>query len=392
MSARSWIAVVAGALLVLAAWFSLGIEGEPSKAPGPRSTAEAAGKASETASRKVGEAASATTSRQSALLREPELELRGNVVTTAGEPVAGATLSLILSFLRQVPGLAEYKEVVERTLATGRSDADGSFSFRLDPDRSHDLLAEAKGFGRIRMANLYAGEEVRVVLPSPATIFGRITDAVDGTPLAEVVVDVAPGSTEVSREARYRATTDRHGTYRLEALPPGVFELEVDARDHVRIWDRQVVLEEGQELPLDLPLDRGATVRGRVTDGGTKAPIEGASVVLRGESARRTAVTDAEGRYVLRGVPVTNRDRLFVSLRFRAPGYGEFEYGIPGVPEGEVEQDVFLLPGRRVRGRVVGRDGRPVPDAWVLASGSLAAHGTLQGDRRRARSDPDGRF
>ena len=129
-------------------------------------------------------------------------------------------------------------------------------------------------------------------------------------------------------------------------------DIEVDARYHPRVSNRQVALEEGQERRVDFSLNRGSTVRGRVTDGDTKAPIEGATVVLGGESERRGAVTDREGRYVLRGVPATIEGIIFAGLRFRAPGYGEFEYALSGVPEGDIEQDVFLLRGRRARGRV----------------------------------------
>ncbi len=392
MSAARWIAIVAGALLVLAAWVSLGTNRERIPPPCAPSPAERAGGKTDAAAHEVEEVSLAPALRQSALLREPELELRGVVVTSTGEAVAGAKLTVLVPMLRQVPGLTEPNEGVERTLEQGRSEGDGSFRFRLEPDRAYDLVAEAKGFAHTRIPNLYAGEEIRVVLSRSATIFGRITDAVDGSPLAEVEVETAPGPAQVPGAARSRATTDRHGTYRLEALAPGILDLKVDARDHVRVWDRLVAVEEGEERRVDFSLARGATIRGRVTDGETKAPISGASVVLRGESARRAAVTDAKGRYVLRGVPVTIQDRLFVSLRFRAPGYGEFEYGIPSVPEGEIEQDVFLLPGRRARGRVVGRDGRPVPDAWVVANGSRMEHGTWQGDRRRARTDAAGRF
>ncbi|MCI0585777.1 MAG: carboxypeptidase-like regulatory domain-containing protein [Planctomycetes bacterium] len=389
MSARSWIAIVAGALLVLAAWFSLRIEGEPFESPGVPSTAAAAGKASETASRTVEEAASATASRQSALPHEPELELRGQVVTTTGAPIAGAKLAVILPFLREVPELSQDRQDAEQTLATGRSEADGSFAFRLDPDRGHDLLVEAQGFARIRMAGRYPGEEVRVVHPRSATIFGRVTDAVDGTPLAGVEVDAVPEGVQALEAASYHATTDRYGIYRIEALPSGVFRPEVDGRDHVRRWEQVYVVGEGQELRIDFPLSRGGTIHGLVTDGETKSPIEGASVVLRGLSARRAALTDADGRYFLRGVPVPSR---FVSLQFRAPGYGEFSWTVADVGERGAEQDVFLLPGRRARGRVVGRDGQPVRDAWVLASAALHAHGTTQGDRRLARTDAEGRF
>ena len=386
MSARSWIAIVAGALLVLAAWSSLRIERERPSSPRAPSPGKPTDKNPDADGREVEEISLALASRQSALLREPELELRGVVVTSTGEPVAGVDLTVLLPILRQVPGLAEPNEAVERTVERGRSQSDGSFRFRLEPDRSYDLVAEAKGFALTRIPNLYAGEEDRVVLARAARVFGRITDTDDGTPLAGVAVVAVPGPIQMSGAARFHATTDAYGTYRLETLPPGVFLLEFDGRDHVRIWDRQVVLGEGEELAVDLSLSRGATIRGRVTHEETKAPIEGASVVLRGESARRGAVTDAEGRYVLQGVPI--QEWLPVSLRFRAPGFGEFEVGIPRIPSGEIEQDVYLLPGRRARGRVVGRDGRPVRDARVLAGAELSG----RGDRLSARTDAEGRF
>ncbi len=391
MSARGWIAIVAGALLVLAAWRSLRIERERPSSPAAPSPADAAGNPRVATAREAQEDSLEAAARRPALLREPELELRGGVVTTEGEPVAGATLTVVEPLLRQVPGLVERDEVVERTLSRGRSEVDGSFRFRLEPDRTYDLVARAKGFALTRIPNLYAGEEARVVLSRAAAIFGRVTDAVDGSPLAGVEIEAEPGPPQVSGAARFRATSDGYGTYRLEALPPGIYVVEVDARDHVRIWNGQVAVEDGEERRADFALYQGATIRGRVTDGETKAPIEGASVVLRGERDRRAALTDAEGRYVLKGVPVTKRDGTFVSLRIRAHGFGEFDFPISSVPEGGLEQDLFLLPGRRARGRVVGRDGSPVPDARILARASLA-DGTWQGDRVTATTDASGRF
>ncbi|HKB16090.1 MAG TPA: carboxypeptidase-like regulatory domain-containing protein, partial [Planctomycetota bacterium] len=257
MSARSWIAIVAGALLVLAAWFSLGIEGEPPASPVAPSPDHSVAALRSVLGREVEESESAAAPRQVALLREPELELRGQVLTTDGAPIGGAKLAVVLPVLREVPEISEDRQGVERTLATGRSEADGSFILRVDPDVAHDLLAEAQGFARIRMANLYAGEEVHVVLPRSAAIFGRVTDAVDGMPLAGVEIDAGSEAARASYAAGYRSTTDRYGTYRIEALPSGAFSPNADGRDHVKTSNRRVTLEEGQELRVDFSLPRG---------------------------------------------------------------------------------------------------------------------------------------
>lgn len=87
-------------------------------------------------------------------------------------------------------------------------------------------------------------------------------------------------------------------------------------------WCATALLAAGLLLPDDgvsqEPTAERVDVAGRVVEVATGAPVEGASVSVRGTAAR--AVTDRDGRFVLRGVP--SGDRTWVIERL---GYATWE-------------------------------------------------------------------
>ncbi len=322
--------------------------------------------------------------------QEPALELRGRVLTAAGEPVAGASVRLLLPLHRQVPGVDERDQPTELLVAATESAADGSFRFRLEVWRPLDLVVEAEGFAFTKLPNLYAGEDVRVVLAPAAAVFGTVTDDRSGAPLEGVEIEAVPGVLRAPGAPRFHAVSGPDGAYRLSGLPPAYFRIEARQPGHVTAWNHSLTLAAGEERRLDLSLEGGTTIRGRVTDAGTHRPIPGATVNLRAADPAHAAHADTEGRYELAGVPVGYDDRV----RFRAPGYGEYDYRVRLVPEEGLDLDIGLLPGRRATGRVLDRDGQPVAGAFVVAAARLyrQQYDDWQDDRVSTRSDGEGRF
>ncbi|MEO6711187.1 MAG: carboxypeptidase-like regulatory domain-containing protein, partial [Planctomycetota bacterium] len=60
--------------------------------------------------------------------------------------------------------------------------------------------------------------------------------------------------------------------------------------------------------------------------------------------------------------------------------------------DGEVTRDIFLLPGRLAKGRVVNSSGAPVANADMVVSAGSQLGDTYQFERRRSRTDGMGRF
>ncbi len=317
---------------------------------------------------------------------DPEDELRGIVVDTADVPIPGATLTAWLQVDRQIAGLSEVYKSIESLAAQTVSDAAGRFSLRLEPRIVYDLVAIQSGFARIRLHSLYAGEDLRIVLGRAASISGLVTDAGDGMPLAGVEVMATQGTTQSRGDERLYALSGADGEFRFENLPPNYFDLRFDLAGYARRYGTELTIVEGEQARADVTLDRGATLRGRVTDGDTHLPIPGAEVGLR--LASHPARTDADGRYLLTGVPVGYSDSVFI----RAVGYGKYDFPLRDVPAEGLEQDFGLLRGRTALGRVVDQNGVPVSGARIVAASQKNAFDSWQTDRRLTQTDEAGLF
>lgn len=316
---------------------------------------------------------------------DSELDLRGIVLDSSGAPLDQVSISALLQLDRQRPGRQEAANSLEHIEAATASDSEGRFRLRLRPYRVYDLRVHKAGYAQLRLSNLYAGEEQRIILTRSASIAGRIFDARDGTPIEGVLVKrkqrfvIGPVETTVSRQ---------DGAYRFDDLSVGEFELVYQSATHVSRYGVQVQTLEGETAREDVGLDRGTSIHGRVRDGTTGEPIGGAELRIFGQAF--AAITSADGSYRLEGVPL----ELHHSIRIRAAGYGEYDYPIQFVPEEGMEQDFGLLRGRTAHGRVVDRDGTPVAGTDVIAFAwtSQSRYGNWQMDRSAGVSAGDGRF
>jgi protocatechuate 3,4-dioxygenase beta subunit len=114
-------------------------------------------------------------------------------------------------------------------------------------------------------------------------------------------------------------------------------------------------------------LPDGIEVRGhvRAVDGG--APIAGARVG-EGWTYRRSATTDASGAFVLPGFGAEGVQELYAC----APGFGEVQrVNLPAAVDGVLTVEFALPRGRRVRGRVLDAEARPLAGAYVAAVASV---------------------
>jgi len=320
-------------------------------------------------------------------------EVRGVVRTRAGAPVAGARLVLVARTGAQHPRGAASLPLLERALGEGRSDEEGAFRLGVgarDPLAPLELRVVAEGFAATRSA-AWAGVEARVELARTGAVAGRVVDDA-GAPVAGASVEARAAGVGAAGDAEpFRARADAEGRYRLEGLAEGPWRIGLGAAGHVG-QSELVRVDAGALRRSDVALARGAIVRGRVTDGRTGEPIAGARVSF--PLVEIEALADAEGRYVAAGLPAAGHAAgQALSASLSAPGYGAFQFPVAGLtPEGR-EQDFFLLPGRRVRGRVVDAGGAPVPGAHVVAGSSYVdGAGILQEDWPAAVTDPAGRF
>lgn len=182
-------------------------------------------------------------------------------------------------------------------------------------DREQQLDVRAPGWctTEVRLAaEMDRGEERLLVPLSPgARLMGRVLDA-QGRPVAGARVGTEDGDRENPplalpagvriRNANDSALSGADGAFELSGLVSRQRPVLVVARhpDFVRTVQREVLLPApGASLELELRLERGATLEGRVTLDG--APLAG-RVELQSEDQHLRANSNDQGAYRLRGV------------------------------------------------------------------------------------------
>lgn len=325
---------------------------------------------------------------------DANLDLRGIVVDSLGNPVPSAAIFIFQPVYRQIPRVRpDSADPIKTLIAELQSDLAGEFCVRLEPGKVFDLDVNATGFGSQHLLNLYAGESLRIELTAAATVRGTVRDAETGLPIANAQVLARRGVLGTPGRTSRETETDGHGEFEFTNLPADYFTINAYADGYVYGVPSSVSREllPGQLHDLDILLAKGSLVFGRITDGVTKQPIEGAVVRTLKYSIEQSATTDAEGRYQLAGIDPEARERIYAI----ADGYGRYDWTITDrIPDAGLEVNLGLLPGRKARGRIVDEQGNPISGAYVSANLNYRRpdYGDTQTDARYTRTDENGDF
>jgi hypothetical protein len=265
------------------------------------------------------------------------------------------------------------------SLAKAASDADGRFRFAVERARPHRLRVEAAGYAPATLASCTGGSEVVVELTRGASIEGVVRCGGQG--MADVPIRVAVVNQNIELAA---GRTDPSGMYRFSDLPPADAYVAVRSPQHQEKWEFVELLPDVAHR-LDIEVDAGRALRGRVVDAVTRAPIAGAEVSESWTFAR-TVRSGADGGFVLPGL----RDGNWRPLHARAQGYAAFSANVAGALGKEAE--VALVRGGEVSGRCVTVEGAPVRSADVAVGASHSDGAGIHTDLIRARLGEDGRF
>lgn len=210
-----------------------------------------------------------------------------------------------------------------------------------------------------------------------ASIGGKVTRAADGAPVAGATVAVAHDSLMPMMGRRGRSggddtpptvvTTDAKGEWIVKAIQPGTYSVGVTAAALQPGSKRRVAVTPNDHTTVDLALVAGGvSVTGTVADVGG-GPIGGARVTttvtgkeIFGGRAELVAITGTDGKYQLH---LSDGEYMAVaSHEDYTRAMKNFE--VHGSP---LAVDFVLAPGGSIRGVVVTRDGKPVPNAHVNA-------------------------
>src|SRR5205085_11964514 len=151
-------------------------------------------------------------------------------------------------------------------------------------------------------------------------IEGRVLDRATQQPITDFAVSL-PSRSQRMFDAGPRTDKTIHaddGSYAIDNVPPGAVDLIVRASGYVSGSRGDINAEDGKTVTgIDIQLDRGATISGRVTAGGV--PVAGADV--RPETQRMPQMpqmpqmpplpggttTDGDGFYKLDGIAEGDR-------------------------------------------------------------------------------------
>lgn len=231
--------------------------------------------------------------------------------------------------------------------------------------------------------------EVEMTLRPPPVVAGKVTTA-DGQPAAGARVQIFPNWFGPEQG---RALTDSEGRYRIEwdasRFGSGDRSFALVATDTNRNLVGAADLEpEAREL--DVTLGPGLTILGRVEDVDGKGLGSAALTVFlwagnSGSTFEAATRVTPDGRFSIANLPPGRR----YSVSASAPGYGSSSREAPAdsenVREVEVEPFALRVADRKLAGRVVDSDDKPISGAWVHLYGEDQPNGST-------RSDAEGRF
>jgi uncharacterized GH25 family protein len=306
------------------------------------------------------------------IVLQPTSAVEGKAVDGDGKPVAGARIVILPTDRR-----AGFQ------IEDGTSDDGGVFRIEDVPPGAAEARATARGFQAASVSNLEirAGQDlkgVEIVLAAGAAVEGRVLSPA-GRPVAGADVEVL-----AAEEGRrffmmpVSAQTDGDGRYRLEGVAPGARTVQA-SHESYRSAVRDLEVRPGENT-LDISLEGGSEVRGRVVDEGG-APVPGARVSLR-EGVRSWdlpgGVSGADGGFTLEGVADGTYRLLGEKDGFARDEDGQ-EVVVAGSSVGGLE--IKLGRGGAVVGQLLGLDFTELSQVQIRAGGGMWGRtGTVRPD------------
>ncbi|HXH40632.1 MAG TPA: carboxypeptidase-like regulatory domain-containing protein, partial [Thermoanaerobaculia bacterium] len=230
--------------------------------------------------------------------------------------------------------------------------------------------------------------DVTITMPRGGRVEGRIVDRATQQPITDftVLLPSRGAPNVVSPPNPYAGGQPTHaddGHYALDNVPPGTVQLLVNATGYVAGSRGDITVEDGKTVSgIDVQLDRGAAVSGRVTS--ASAPVAGVQVrqALQRTPAFSNATTDADGLYTLQGLSEGDH-----TIEFQKQGFIVLQKPVTITAGKDLHLDAELDPGHELHGRVVDHSGQGIASVNISTGG-------ISGGRPLASvmSDGDGTF
>ncbi len=271
-------------------------------------------------------------------------------VTTAGQPLAGATVC-----------------ARDQRVACATSDASGAYELADLAPGSYVVWASAPGFlahgpkSPVKLASRARVPLDLVLADAGVVVTGTVSD-VRGKPIAGATVRVG-----TTRDApRYTATSATDGTFRAWA-PAGDVFVAATADGFIDAETDAIAPSDG----VAIAMTPESVLAGTVVRTGTREPVADAEVSADGETAR----SDAAGHFAI----VKVRPGRYKPSATAIGGYGEVAESVRVALGQRIDGLVIELhPVAAVIGAIVVDDGTPCPpdagSVWLSRYGSAASY------------------
>jgi len=300
-----------------------------------------------------------------------KITLSGRVMK-AGQPVPNAML-----FFSKEGGSGPGG----RDMRTGASDATGRYQVGLDEAGTYSVgvsgsASFSRGMSAIKLDVPDEPAPVLDITMRAAGIGGRVTDH-DGKPVSGAMINARPTGDNAASAGggRMGASTAANGSYVVENLVPGTYEVTVQASGYRSPAPSSVSIANESDQPVaDFQLETGRSFKGQVVDPQGNG-ISGAYVMAAptgtGSDSGLPARSDVNGTFVM-----TAPGDGAIDLTAVAPGFAAAR--LMGVTPAEDETLRVQTPrGGRIRVMALGADGKPVPGATVQCAAKPAFLGSM---------------
>ncbi len=338
----------------------------------------------------------------------PATEVSVLAVDASGKPVTGVLLN---PYFLMAPNMEFYFRFPQdmKTRLGRRTDAHGLCRFEFFPpgvklrlEVADDRFAHLDFSEDLSLGQSTGNSRHQITLLPAASIQGRITYGPTGKPAAGIRIGAqGVGPSALGGEG---VSTDQ-GEYLIKQMRPGIYNLTPDLRGEVeKSWtacahEKIPVSQAEQVKGVDFQLIKGGVITGKVTAADNGDPVVGLSLCVYGPAHPRSSGgvqrsdSGKDGGYFLRVPPGEH----FLYIGGRPPGRfleNAWSSRDVTVKDGETVTINIALPRRAetkpVLGRVIGWDGKPVPEAHIEALPD-DNHGEF-GVQMTQKSDKDGRF
>ena len=333
-------------------------------------------------------------------------QLSGRLVGLDGAPLVGIELAFapVQDWMIDIPVEVAREGAPDQAIRT-KSTADGRFALLLPagaehvmavPDQPVYLRDADRGRSALRVAGLTADRDLGdVVVGRAGRLAGRVVDELSGRACSGVRVSLGGGMGFGLRGGGL--VSDAEGRFAFPNLRPGEHTLTTASPDYLPA-SAKVEVGEGQAIEdFVVRVGSGGAIAGVVLDdtgkpvvgfkvGAERARAMGAGVNMRSTSSAEAAVTDAVGRFVLRGLESG-------AVNVSAWGKGHATAQQDAVAVGTT--DVVLTARRlgRITGTVVDGTGAPVVGSAVAARSEVrGAFGMRMLNDDDTKTDAKGEF